>query len=88
MVDMPFLFDLLAQSFPDNSFFMGNEVVAPYFSTAITRTQPNMPILRLLVEMFGADVNMRKSGPTSIWSGQFDTCEFGALHIFARGYIW
>jgi ankyrin repeat protein len=83
-----FLFDLIAQSFPDNSFFMGNEDVAPYFLTAITRTQPNMPILQLLVEKFGADVNMRKRGSTSIWTGQYDACESGALHIIARGYIW
>jgi ankyrin repeat protein len=83
-----FLFELIAQSFPNNSFFVGNEIVAPYFLKAITRTQPNMPILRLLVERFGADVNMRKTGSTTIWSGKHDSCEFGALHIFARGYIW
>lgn len=83
-----FLFDLIAQSFPEKSSFMGTKVVAPYLLTAITRTQPNMPILRLLVEKFGADVNMRKSGTTSIWSDEYDTCESGALHIFARGYIW
>jgi ankyrin repeat protein len=83
-----FLFDLIAQSFPDNSFFMGNKVVAPYFLTAIARIQPNMPILRLLVEKFGADVNMRKTGSTRIWSGRYDACESGALHVIARGYIW
>ncbi|KAJ5369033.1 Ankyrin repeat-containing protein [Penicillium cataractarum] len=83
-----FLFDLIAQSFPGNTSFVGTEVVAPYFMTTVARTQPNMPILRLLVEKFGADVNMRKSGSTTIWNGKHGACEYGALHIFARGYIW
>lgn len=83
-----FLFELIAQSFPDNSSFVGTEIVAPYFMTTVARTQPNMPILRLLVEKFGADVNMRKSGSTTIWNGKHGSCEYGALHIFARGYIW
>lgn len=81
-----FLFELIAQSFPDNSSFMGSEAVVLYFLESITRTQPSMPILRLLVENYEADVNMRKSGSTSIWNSKLDTCESGALHILARGY--
>jgi hypothetical protein len=47
-------------SFPENSSFTGTEDVASYLFTAITRTQPTMPIV-LLVERHEADVNMRKS---------------------------
>ncbi|KAJ5151183.1 uncharacterized protein N7482_010435 [Penicillium canariense] len=83
-----FLFDMVAQSFPDKSWLMGNKVAPPYFLTAVMTTEPNMPIIRLLVEKFGADVNVTKSGSTTIWDGECGNCEFGALHIIARGYVW
>lgn len=52
----------------------GTEDVASYLFTI---TQPTMLIV-LLVERHETDVNMRKSGSTTIWRGTHDICGSGS----------
>ncbi|KAJ5985583.1 hypothetical protein N7522_012779 [Penicillium canescens] len=79
-----FLFYMIAESLKDKDWLRGLSGVPPYLFTAATRSEPNMEILRLLVENYGANVNAKGQLWNCIW-GYHD---YGALHMLARGYNW
>jgi ankyrin repeat protein len=79
-----FLFDMIAESLKDKEWLHGLSGVPPYLFTAATRSEPNMEILRLLVEKYGANVDAKGQLWNCIW-GYHD---YGALHMLARGYNW
>jgi ankyrin repeat protein len=79
-----FLFDMIAESLKDEDWLHGLNGVPPYLFAAATRSEPNMTILRLLVEKYGADVNAKGQVWNCIW-GYHD---YGALHMLARGQNW
>jgi hypothetical protein len=79
-----FLFHMIAESLKDKDWLHGLSGVPPYLFTAATRSEPNMEILRLLVEKYGANINAKGQLWNCIW-GYHD---YGALHMLARGYNW
>ncbi|KAJ5669013.1 Ankyrin repeat-containing protein [Penicillium macrosclerotiorum] len=78
-----FLFSIIAHSLQDPSWVKGSKIVSPYLAIAAREDAPNMPILRLLVEKFGADVNATYKSPNS-----WEKWEKGILHILATGQYW
>ncbi|KAJ5301629.1 hypothetical protein N7508_006492 [Penicillium antarcticum] len=79
-----FLFDMIAGSLQDTHWSSGLDGAPPYILTAAMRTEPNMPILRLLVEKYGADLNAKGPVGNCIWG----SLDYGALHMLARGHNW
>jgi ankyrin repeat protein len=79
-----FLFDMIAASLKDRDWLTGLNGVPPYIFTAASRREPNMAILRVLVEKYGADVNAKGS----VWNCVWGYHDYGALHMLARGQNW
>ncbi|KAJ5771074.1 uncharacterized protein N7511_003125 [Penicillium nucicola] len=79
-----FLFDMIAASLKDKDWLIGLNGAPPYICTVATRTEPNMAILRLLVEKYGADLNAKGR----VWKCIWGYLDYGALHMLARGHNW
>ena len=60
----------------------------PFIVEAVARDLPNMPIVRLLVEKFGVDVNEIHYMPLDSLSGSTSGPTGSALHFAARGSSW
>jgi ankyrin repeat protein len=79
-----YLFDMIADSSQSKDWINGSGKVLPYLISATLRNQPNMPILRLLVEKYGADLDVKAKVWNCIWGND----HYGALHLLARGQNW
>ncbi|KAH8895430.1 ankyrin [Thozetella sp. PMI_491] len=76
----------------DGCYFFRPELIQPLLLAACRRKLPNMDVLRLLVEVFGVNVNVqsRKSDPTDYSNGPDKRMlkDKSALHCLIRGGHW
>ncbi|KAJ5331152.1 hypothetical protein N7476_000935 [Penicillium atrosanguineum] len=79
-----YLFDMVAESSQSKDWINGSGKVMPYLISATMRNQPNMPILRLIVEKYGAKLDIKAKVWNCIWGDD----HHGALHLLARGQNW
>lgn len=61
--------------------------VEPYLFAAARRTQPNLEIIKVIVETFGANINIQST--TTVYRPETKTVPAdGVLHILAQGGHW
>lgn len=65
-----------------------SHIPMPFIVEAVARDLPNMPVVRLLVEKFGVDVNEIYCEPVDCISGSKGGFTGSALHFAARGSSW
>jgi ankyrin repeat protein len=75
---------MVADASQSKDWINGSGKVLQYLISATLRNQPNMPILRLLVEKYGAELDVKAKVWNCIWGND----HYGALHLLARGQNW